>query len=143
MKITAPLIAFFALCSPVLAARDGWLDNFDKAKAQAQAENKKILLDFTGSDWCGWCKRLDAEVFEQPEWKEYAAKKFVLVEVDFPHKFKLPEAVQRQNQALQTKFKVNGYPTIVILSGGGNLKGELGYVAGGPKAFISALERLK
>ncbi len=143
MKITAPLIAFFALCSPVLAAKDGWMDNFDKAKARAKAENKNILLDFTGSDWCGWCKKLDAEVFYQPEWKSYAAKNFVLVVVDSPHTFKLSSVVQKQNEALKTEFKVTGFPTIIILNEGGAFKGKLGYVAGGPKAFIGALEQLK
>jgi thiol-disulfide isomerase/thioredoxin len=74
-----------ALTSMAFGAKEGWLDDLEKAKTQAKAENKKILLDFTGSDWCGWCKKLDKEVFSQQAWKEYAAKHLVLVEVDFPH----------------------------------------------------------
>ena len=142
-KLTALLIASLAFTSLASAAKEGWLDDMEKAKTQAKTENKKILLDFTGSDWCGWCKKLDAEVFSQQEWKDYAAKKLVLVEVDFPHGFKLPEATQKQNQALAAKFKVNGYPTIVITSALGTRRGELGYVEGGPKAFIKALEKAK
>jgi protein disulfide-isomerase len=135
--------AVFALAPVSQAAKDGWLDDFDKAKAQAKAENKTILLDFTGSDWCGWCKKLDAEVFSQPAFKDYAAKKLVLVELDFPKGFKLPEATQKQNQKLAEKYKINGYPTIVLVSFSGKEKGQLGYVEGGPEAFIKALEKAK
>src|SRR6187455_1111322 len=140
MKAFLSLLTLIALTSFASAAKEGWLDDFEKAKAQAKAENKKILLDFTGSDWCGWCKKLDAEVFSQPEFKEYAAKKLVLVEVDFPRGFKLPEATKKQNDALQAKYRIQGFPTVILLSSGGNKVGELGYMEGGPSAFIKALE---
>ena len=143
MKTFLSIIATLALASLAHAAKEGWLDDFEKAKTQAKAENKKILLDFTGSDWCGWCKKLDAEVFSQQEFKDYAAKKLVLVELDFPKGFKLPEATKKQNDALAKKFQIHGYPTIVVTSGSGLRKGELGYVEGGPKAFIKALEKAK
>src|SRR6266436_10212897 len=119
MKAFLPLLALLALSLPAFAAKDGWIDDLEKAKAQAKAENKKILLDFTGSDWCGWCMKLDKEVFSQPAFKEYAAKKLVLVEVDFPRKTKLPDATKKQNDSLAQKFKIQGYPTIVITSAGG------------------------
>jgi thioredoxin-related protein len=144
MKTLLSLVATIALTSIATAAKEGWLDDFEKAKAQAKAENKKILLDFTGSDWCGYCKKLDAEVFSQQEWKDYAAKKLVLVEVDFPKGFKLPEATAKQNEKLKEKYKISGYPTIVITSFSGAKKGEVGgYVEGGPKAYIKALEKAK
>ncbi len=143
MKTFLSLVALAALAMPAFAAKEGWLDDLEKAKAQAKAENKKILLDFTGSDWCGWCKKLDAEIFSTQEFKDYAAKKLVLVELDFPKGFKLPEATQKQNEALAKKFQVRGYPTIIITSASGTKKGELGYVEGGPKAFIKALEKAK
>jgi protein disulfide-isomerase len=142
MKTFLSLIALAALTTSVFAVKDGWMDDLAKAQAKAKAENKKILLDFTGSDWCGWCKKLDAEVFSQQEFKDYAAKKLVLVELDFPHGFKLA-ATQKQNEALAKKFQIRGYPTIVITSASGARKGELGYVEGGPKAFIKALEKAK
>src|SRR5262245_5687193 len=72
MKAFLSFVAAMILTSFAHAAKDGWLDDFEKAKAQAKAENKKILLDFTGSDWCGWCKKLDAEVFSQSEFRDYA-----------------------------------------------------------------------
>ena len=143
MKILLSIIAAVTLASAAHAAREGWLDDLEKAKAQAKAENKKLLLNFTGSDWCGWCKKLDAEVFSQTEFKEYAAKKLVLVELDFPKSFKLPDATKKQNDELAAKFKVRGYPTIVVLSAYGTKRGELGYVEGGPKAFIKALEKAR
>lgn len=143
MKTLLSIIALTGLVTSAFAAKEGWLDDLEKAKAQAKAENKRILLDFTGSDWCGWCKKLDAEVFSQQEFKDYAAKHLVLVEVDFPHGFKLPEATKKQNDALAKKFQVNGYPTVIVTSPSGNKKGQLGYMEGGPKAFIKALEKAK
>ncbi len=142
MKTLLPFLTMLILTN-FASAKDGWLDDFEKAKAQAKAENKKILLDFTGSDWCGWCKKLDAEVFSQPAWKEYAAKHLVLVELDFPRGFQLSPETKAQNDKLAQKFKVQGYPTIVITSSSGNRKGELGYTPGGPAAFIKALEKAK
>lgn len=142
MKALLPILATILLTS-FASAKEGWLDDFEKAKAQAKAENKKILLDFTGSDWCGWCKKLDREVFSQQAWKDYAAKKLVLVEVDFPKGFQLPEETKKQNDKLAQKFKIQGYPTIIITSASGLQKGQLGYVEGGPDAFIKALEKAR
>ena len=143
MKTLLSIIALAGLVSSAFAAKEGWLDDLEKAKAQAKAENKKILLDFTGSDWCGWCKKLDAEVFSQQEFKDYAAKKLVLVEIDFPRGFQLPDATKKQNDALAKKFQVNGFPTVVVTSASGTKKGQLGYMGGGPKAFIKALEKAR
>jgi protein disulfide-isomerase len=142
MKMLLSLFVTVALTSMSFAAKDGWLDDLEKAKAQAKAENKKILLDFTGSDWCGWCKRLDKEVFSQQAWKDYAAKHLVLVEVDFPRGFQLPDATKKQNEELAKKFGIRGYPTIVVTSASGTKKGELGYVEGGPEAFIKELKKV-
>ncbi len=142
MKTFLSFIMTVALTSMAFAAKDGWLDDLVKAKAQAKAENKKILLDFTGSDWCGWCKKLDKEVFSQQAWKDYAAKHLVLVEVDFPRSFQLPEATKKQNDELAKKFSIQGYPTIVITTASGAKRGELGYVEGGPEAFIKELKKV-
>jgi protein disulfide-isomerase len=143
MKTLLSLLTVFALSTFASAAKEGWLDDLDKAKAQAKAENKKILLDFTGSDWCGWCKKLDKEVFSTQEFKDYAAKNLVLVELDFPKSFELPKATKEQNEKLMQKYKIQGFPTVVVLSSGGNKSGELGYVPGGPAAFIKELESAK
>lgn len=142
-KLLPFLAALFLTTTFASAAKEGWLDNLEKAKAQARAENKKILLDFTGSDWCGWCKKLEAEVFSQQAWKDYAAKHLVLVEVDFPHGFQLPPETKKQNDELAKKFAIQGYPTIIITSASGQKKGELGYMPGGPEAFIKAVQKVR
>ncbi len=64
--------------------KPGWLSDYKKAQQEAKANNKLVLLDFTGSDWCGWCMKLNKEVFSQPQFKDYASKALVLLEVDFP-----------------------------------------------------------
>lgn len=121
----------------------GWLTDLPKAQAQAKADNKLVMLDFTGSDWCGWCIKLNNEVFSQPEFVAYAKKNIVPVEVDFPNKKKLSAEQKKANDALAKKYGIKGYPTIIVLDGDGKKVGELGYMKGGPKAFIAALEKLK
>ena len=143
------LTQIFAVCAVATLsasaafAAEGWGDNYEKAAAQAKAEKKLLLLDFTGSDWCGWCIKLNKEVFSQSEFKEYAAKNLVLMEVDFPQTKPQSPAVKSQNARLQAKYKIEGYPTIVVLNPEGKKVGELGYQQGGPKAFIAALDSIK
>jgi len=112
-----PLLAF-VLSAISLTAAEGWLTDLDEAKKVAAKENKAILVDFTGSDWCGWCIRLREEVFDKPEFKE-ASKDFVLVELDFPRTKKLPEGQKEKNQALSKKFNVRGFPTILLMTAEG------------------------
>ena len=123
-------------------AEANWSTDFAKAQAQAKAEDKLLLLDFTGSDWCGWCRVLRQEVFSQPEFEEYAKKNLVLMTVDFPRAKPLSDEVRKQNQSLAQKFEIRGFPTIVILNGDGKLVGLLGYLPGGPAAFIRELKQI-
>ena len=120
-----------------------WMTDVTKATELAKKDSKLVMLDFTGSDWCGWCIKLDKEVFSTPEFKEYAAKNLVLVEVDFPHKKVLSAELTKANQSLQKKYKIQGYPTIIVLNAEGKQVGELGYGPGGPKPFIEKLEAAK
>lgn len=136
----------FAVCLSLVAtsaiAASGWSDDYEKALEQAKKENKKVLLDFTGSDWCGWCIKLDKEVFSKPKFKQYAKDNLVLVEVDFPQGKRLPKKTVEQNEKLQQEHGVRGYPTIVVLDPEGKKLGQLGYVEGGPEAFIAKLEEV-
>jgi protein disulfide-isomerase len=141
-KIAIGLVMCLATLQ-LTAAEAEWLTDLPKAQAKAKSENKLVMLDFTGSDWCGWCIRLNKEVFSQSDFKEYAKKNLVLVEVDFPRGKKQSEEQKKANQALQAKYNIKGYPTIIVLDGSGNKIGELGYQPGGPKAFIASLEKLK
>ncbi|MDX2185693.1 MAG: thioredoxin family protein [Opitutaceae bacterium] len=131
------LLAFAGLAR---AGGEGWTTDYQAALAKAKAENKLVLLDFTGSDWCGWCKRLDKEVFSQQEFKDFTQDRFVLVELDFPRKKKLDEATQKQNFELQDQFKIEGYPTIIIVDGDGKEIERLGYEEGGAANYNKVLE---
>jgi thioredoxin-related protein len=139
-KIAIGLMACWALLQ---AGAAEWLTDLPKAQAQAKAEKKLIMLDFTGSDWCGWCIKLNKEVFSKPEFQEYATKNLVLVEVDFPHGKQQTEELKKANQKLQQKYSIRGYPTIIVLNSDGGKAGELNYMPGGPKPFIAKLDELK
>lgn len=130
-------------CTAPVQAEPGWTTDFKQAQEQAKGSQKLVLLDFTGSDWCGWCMRLRREVFSKPEFKDYASKNLVLVELDFPRNKQLPVDLQRQNLELAEQFQVQGFPTIIVLNGAGKIVGELGYVEGGASAFIAELEKLR
>jgi len=125
------------------AAAELWTDNFAKAKVRARNEGKDLLLDFTGSDWCGWCIKLKAEVFDTEKFKAEAPKKFVLVELDFPQKRKLAEATRKQNDALQGEFGVEGFPTIVLLDSEGRLYAKTGYRPGGAQVYLAHLDEFR
>jgi thioredoxin-related protein len=120
-----------------------WTTDLPKAQAKAKSENKLVVMDFTGSDWCPWCIKLNKEVFSTPEFVAYANKNLVPVEVDFPNKKEQSSELKKANQALQKKYDIKGYPTVVVLNGEGKKVGELGYQPGGPKAFIAELEKLR
>lgn len=134
-------ILSIALLSPLARGAGPWLTDYDKALAQARTEHKKVLLDFTGSDWCVWCKKLDKGVFSQASFKEYARQNLVLLEVDFPQIKKLSKKLQEQNEKLKDQYKVEGFPTLVLLDGDGKKLSEInGYPDGGPEALISKFE---
>ncbi len=145
MKIVRALflgIACGALSVSAARAEATWLSDFQQAQAEAKASHKLLLLNFTGSDWCGWCMRLQAEVFSQPEFAEFAKQNLVLLTVDFPHAKPLSGEVRIQNRALLQKYGIEGFPTIVVLNGDGKPVGVLGYLPGGPSAFIDELKKL-
>ena len=114
------LLAFSLMISTMSMAQDatytaeneGWLVDVDEAYAESQKTGKPILANFTGSDWCGWCKKLTKSVFVHKEFKDWANKNVVLLELDFPRRKQLPARFKQQNQNLQQAFKVRGYPTV-------------------------------
>ena len=135
--------AILALTAGMAIAKPGWTDDYDKGLAQAKTEKKMSLLDFTGSDWCGWCIKLDKEVFSEKEFKDYAKQNLVLIELDYPQQKRLTKHTKDQNEKLKGEYKIKGYPTVIILDSEGKQVGQLGYMEGGPKAFIAALDKLK
>lgn len=131
--------------SPVVESGEhgGWQTDFEAAKAQAKAEGKYILMDFSGSDWCGWCVKLDKEVFAKPAFQEYASQNLVLVLADFPNdKSNQSAALQAQNAKLAEAFSVTGFPTVFVLSPEGEMIAKTGYQAGGPVAYVDHVKKL-
>jgi len=136
-----------AICVGVASATstpEGWTDDFEAAKEQAKKEDKMLLVDFSGSDWCGWCKKLDREVFAQPEFLKGVKKDFVLVMIDSPRdKSLLSEKASKQNPELQKKYRISGYPTVLIMDAAGEVLDKTGYRNGGAKAYVKYLKDVK
>ena len=119
-----------------------WLENYTEALAAAKSLNRPVFIDFTGSDWCGWCIRLDREVFTQKAFIKYAKKDLVLLKLDFPRRKKLSEDQQKQNVELAQKFGIRGFPTIVIVDAEGKEIARTGYRPGGDKKYVKHLKEL-
>lgn len=127
-----------------------WHTDMSKATDISIKENKPMFLFFTGSDWCGWCIRLQKEVFKTPEFIKWAKENVVLVELDFPRKNEQTDAVKMQNAQLQQQLQVRGYPTVWFVSavktdeGKVNLTalGSTGYVAGGPEKWLEGANQI-
>lgn len=119
-----------------------WFTDVNAAVAKAKAENKTVVLDFTGSDWCGWCMKLKSEVYDNTEFADYAKANLVMVELDFPHSKPMSAELREANEQLQKKYSVEGFPTTILLNGSGEEIGKrVGYVPGGPKGFIAMMEQ--
>ena len=124
------LVALFFVASSVVAPAADWQTDFAKALEKAKAENKHVLVDFTGSDWCGPCIELNNQAFSRPEFLTYADKHLILVEVDFPKRKKQTVEVTKQNERLYREFRIEqkGFPTVVLLDSAGKVVAEfLGY----------------
>lgn len=135
--------AVVLLLSSTLALAEGWMTDWEAAKAKAKAENKPILINFTGTDWCGWCIKIEKEVFSKKEFKDYAEKNLVLMEVDFPKKKEQSPELKKQNKALDKEFAIEGYPTVYLLDAEGKkISEEIGYREGGPEAYTKHLQEL-
>lgn len=121
-----------------------WETNVTKAMEISKETKKPLLLFFTGSDWCGWCIRLQKEVLRTPEFAAWAKGNVVLVELDYPRKAPQTDAIKKQNNELQMAFGIQGFPTIILANattkdGKVNFEGigSTGYVAGGPSAWLA------
>jgi protein disulfide-isomerase len=140
LLLTLALAAFALL--PARAAT--WQTDLPKALAQAKKEKKVVLINFTGSDWCGWCIKFKKDVLDQPHFAAYAGVNLVLVEADFPNKKPQTDDLKKANAALQAKYAVGGYPTYVVLDAEGNELGrQVGYLKGGPSAFTMKIQGWK
>ena len=136
------LLSIFLLVNSNLLSQEKWLTSLAKAKEVAKKTNKDIFVNFTGSDWCKWCKRLDKEVFSTKIWQKEAPKKYVLVKIDFPKLKKLPKAKTEINQKIAKSFRVRAFPTICLLDSNGKIYAKTGYAKGGAKKYLSLLQAL-
>lgn len=118
---------------------EGWHVNLEDAIAESSKTGKPILANFTGSDWCGWCKRLDKTVFHQADFKPWADKNVVLLELDFPKRFKLPQEIAQQNRNLAQSFQVRGYPTVWLFDAGLDASGKQKLTALGKAGYMKTL----
>lgn len=114
-------VAVAAMVAPALGAE--WMTDFEAAKARAAAENKAILVNFTGSDWCGYCMRMKRNVLDKQEFLDYTRDKFVLLEVDLPRRKQVPEAEMEKRRNLCRQYEVSGFPAFVCLSATGEVLG--------------------
>lgn len=124
-----------------------WETNINKAIEVSNKTNKPLLLFFTGSDWCGWCIRLQKEVLKTPEFAKWANENVVLVELDYPRRTPQTAEIKKQNAELQQAFGIQGFPTVffakaITTDGKTNFQGlgNTGYVAGGPTAWLAVAD---
>lgn len=147
----AILLLFVAFSAISLQAQElEWQTDISKAVALSEKTKKPLLMFFTGSDWCGWCMRLQKEVLKTPEFAKWAKDNVVLVELDFPRKTEQPQELKNQNAQLNQFFQVRGYPTVWFANGAKGADGKIsfdalgstGYVAGGPTAWLDGANKI-
>jgi len=133
----------------VQAQEQTWYSDMQKAVEISKKTNKPLMLFFTGSDWCGWCMRLQKEVFKTPEFTQWAKDNVILVELDFPRRSPQQPEIQQQNQQLAQFFQITGYPTVWFVNANKKDKqisfdklGQTGYVAGGPAAWLDGANKI-
>ncbi len=145
-------LAFLKQAKPLVDVKDLWLENYDVAKAKAQAQSKDLLINFTGSDWCVWCVRLEKGVFSKAFFKKNAPKDFVFAKIDFPSKKKQSKELVAQNKKLKNEFtgdkypkefQFRGYPTVYLADASGMPYDTTGYKKLTPEKYVDHLTTMK
>ncbi len=119
-----------------------WKEKIETAVEQAKKQNKPILVNFTGSDWCVWCKKLSAEVFTQKEFIDYANKNLILVKIDFPKNIQQSQETVYYNRQVAEKYGIQGFPTIILLDSNGKVINYTGYQEGGAKSYVEHIKSI-
>jgi thioredoxin-related protein len=138
-------ILFVLMINTTRLSAQEWRTDWDTAKVEAEQANKKLILVFSGSDWCIPCIKLEKEIWENSSFIQYAEQHYVLFRADFPKrkKNKLPETIQQLNDRLASEYNPKGYfPLVVVLDTQGKVKGQLGYEKLSPEAYIALIEQL-
>ena len=136
------LLLMLILTARAWASNLEWKTDFDQAKALAKSEQKYLLINFTGSDWCPWCVKLRTEVFQTPEFKQFVDSKLVLMEADFPRSKPQPADLKAQNRRLAGDYGIEGFPTVLILNPQGEVIAKTGYRRGGSVAYVDHLKAI-
>ncbi len=126
----------------VVVGKAVWLTSLAEAKAEAAKRKVPILADFSGSDWCGWCIKLDKEVFSTPAFQKYASENLVLLLLDFPRAKPQTDEIKKQNAGLSDKFGIEGLPTVILMNSEGHKLAQTGYLAGGGEVYVTHLQKL-
>ena len=135
-RFLACALALVLAASAVRAAE--WTEDYAGALAQAKKEHKMVLLNFTGSDWCPWCQRIDKEVLDTQKFKDFADQNLILVRLDYPREHPQADAIKAQNASLQDKYGIEAFPMLIVLSPTGKVVfTQEGYKPGGPEAFLA------
>lgn len=140
--LTAGIIATTVVAAVVVAIVMSPKSDLEQASAAARRGDKHLLIYFNGSDWCGWCKRLDAEVFNKAEFAAYAGENLVCYQANFPKRDLQPEEKKRSNQELALKYAVQAVPTVVLLNPSGEWIGSTGYRPGGSEKYVEHLKAI-
>ncbi len=138
-------ILFVLIMNTTRLSAQEWRTDWDAAMVEAEQANKKLILVFSGSDWCIPCIKLEKEIWENSSFIQYAEQHYVLFRADFPKrkKNKLPETIQQLNDRLASEYNPKGYfPLVVVLDTQGKVKGQLGYEKLTPEAYIALIEQL-
>ena len=125
-----------SLIAGVARADDAWQTNFESAKAKAKAEHKLLLVEFSGSDWCPWCKKMQTDVFDKEVFKTESRNNFVLVNLDYPNQKEQSAELKQQNGELKKQYKVNVFPSIMVMDPKGQVIAKTNYRSGGPDEFV-------
>ncbi len=144
MKQILFVFAAAALAASAFAAvPKGWTDDFEAAQKRAAKEAKPMLVLFTGSDWCIWCKRLEGEVFSQEAFSKAIPKEMVAVFLDFPSDESLVTPARRmKNEWLGRIYGIRGYPTVLLMDAKGEVFAKTGYRPGGAEPYVEHLRQL-
>jgi len=139
----AAVLAAALIAPAALAGETPWTDDAKAALATAVKDGKDLLINYTGSDWCGWCTRLDKEVFSQEAFVAEAPKHFVFLKLDFPRRKPQSEALKKQNAEWRDKHGIRGFPTILLADATGKPYAKTGYRRGGADAYLKHLDELR
>ncbi len=140
MKKLATFVLILYIGLSAFASGSVWMTDMDAAMKLAEKTGKPILADFSGSDWCGWCVKLDQEVFAKKIFKDFAKKNLILVLIDFPRSKPITEKLKKQNKALAAKYNIRGYPTVLLLDSKGKVIVKTGYRRGGAQKYVDFLK---